>query len=200
MCFVLRLLLYDTINCLYKGFSDCEDKQRQYKIIPEYRGEWCLQLDTPSFLTIHVQEQLWCKTIRIRCSIVMLSCFDAKRTWQKEGKKAPSCPNKDNRLFCIFLQCVLQGLYFYCIWVIHMRRIESLCEESQIPIFSEDEQLRAVMITLHSSLCFCSLKQRSGEWVSFISVLVALIMHYCIKQSGSEKESELSKAHQHKHA
>jgi len=34
--------------------------------------------------------------------------------------------------------------------------------------------------------------------VSFISVLVAL--YYCIKQSGSEEESELSKAHQHMHA
>lgn len=125
----------------------------------------------------------------------MLSCFDGKRTWQKEQKKTASCPNKDNRLFCIFLQCVLQGLYVYCIWVIHVRRIESLCEESQIPIFSEDEQPRAVMITLHSSLCFCSLKQRSGEWVSFISVLVALRMYYCIKQSGGEKESELCNTH-----
>lgn len=113
----------------------------------------------------------------------------------KRTEKTASCPNKDNRLFCIFLQCVLQGLYVYCIWVIHVRRIESLCEESQIPIFSEDEQQRAVMITLHSSLRFCSLKQRSGEWVSFISVLVALRMYYCIKQSGGEKESELCNTH-----
>lgn len=80
---------YDTINCLYKGFSDCEDKQRQCKIILQYRGKRCLQLDTPSFQTIHAQEQLWCKTIRIRCSIVMLSCFDGKHTWQKEQKKLP---------------------------------------------------------------------------------------------------------------